>query len=261
MLIPAILLAAPILFSAPIAAGQSVELVGAPLRCTVPTGWVGQGGAGTDGLVLGGKKLRGLIMVEARPGPLKQFLPELQQPIVLEPTVALTPMKPPRVAGKRLSAAYAVDGQPDWIGVGMGILVGQQSVFALSIGPTEEMKPRLRAVDQLLRSCRSIKPKPSAFAGKALSYHRGGNGIAERRVIQLCRDGSYRDESEGSEHFGSFNGNTHVNSAQAGSGRWGQRGNQLTLSSPAGSETLQLQWRGGELWIDGERWFVRPGDC
>ena len=190
-----------------------------------------------------------MILVEARPGPLSALLPQLGQAIVLDPTVVLTPIKPARVRGQRLSAAFAVEGQPNWIGVGLGILVGETSVLALSIGPNDEMKPRLSAVDKPLRSCRAIRPKPSAPAGKVLSNHRGRNGIAERRVIQLCHDGSYREEAEGSEHFASARGATHGRSADAASGRWIQQGNLLTLHDGGGSERLRLTWRGWELWI------------
>jgi hypothetical protein len=243
--------------------GQRVRLPSAPVSIAVPKGWFGGLIPGESLFVLGSKTHAGMLVLYADPEGLKALAHKLREPIALNDETVLVLEGGVQRGRKELKARFVVPNQPALHGLVLAKLVGSTAFGVLAVGPAKDKSNQRLWMARVLRSAHAEKAAPKgAWGGKRLLYYRTGNGMAERRTIELCRDGSYRESGSDSYLSSGTTGSFSAAGRRAGSGRWSQSGNQLLLvDSEGGREAFNIRRQEGKLMLNGERWFLRPGGC
>ena len=243
--------------------GQRVRLPSAPLSIAVPKGWFGGLIPGESLFVLGSNTHAGMLVLYADPEGLKALAQKLREPIALDDETVLLLEGGVQRGSTQLKARFVVPHQPALHGLVLAKRVGSTAFGVLAVGPVKDKAKQRVWMARLLRSARAEKAAPQgSWGGKRLLYYRTGNGLAERRTIELCRDGSYRESGSDSYLSGGTTGTFSAAGRSAGAGRWSQSGNQLLLvDTQGGREAFNIQRQHGKLMLNGERWFLKPGDC
>ncbi|MBM66519.1 MAG: hypothetical protein CMH55_09825 [Myxococcales bacterium] len=249
--------------------GERVHLPAPNCSIVVPKGWFGtlsEGGI----FLIASHTHAGMMMVTWDTGStdagLQQFLSSM---IPLDEMTALQPLGRASRRGKGYENTYTIHtDQGPMSGYARGrLLPGSIAFGVIAMGPPADLakfKSRAAGIMKSLRlpSAKERQRQAAAFAGKRLKFYHTGGGLADRRRIDLCRDGSFRDYSS-SSYYSNTPTNSFSAAGQGGaSGRWRASGTTVTLVGNDGSqEALVLRRVGGKWMIGDQRWFVVDGDC
>ena len=249
--------------------GQRVHLAGANCSVVIPKGWFGTLGE-DDIFLLASHTHAGLMMVTWEMGStdtgLRQFLSGM---IPLDEMTALQPVGRASRRDKGYENTYTIrTDQGPMSGYARGrLLPGGIAFGVIAMGPPADLprfKTRAATIMKSLRlpSAKERQRQAAVFAGKRLQFYHTGGGMADRRRLDLCRDGTFRDHSS-SSYYSKTPTNSFSASGQGGSaGHWRASGTTLTLLGSDGSqESLVLRRQDGKWMIDGQRWFLVDGDC
>lgn len=252
-----------------IQAGQRAQLPGADCSFVIPTGWFGTL-ADNGVFVLASHSLAGMIMVtweagSSEPG-LRQYL---SQVIPLDEMTQLVPDGRPSKRGKNLQNTFSIQtDQGVMKAYALGrMLPGGMAFGFIGMGPAADLpafKKRLQGMMKTLKlpSPQARARRAAAYAGKSLQFYHTGGGLADRRRIDLCRNGTFRDSSSSSYYSNTATNSFSASGTGGGSGRWSASGSTITLRAQDGSvESMTLRRVDGKLMINGQRWFLVDGDC
>jgi len=170
--------------------------------------------------------------------------------------------------GQRIVGAYRLAGEQPIIGVLRATLhPSGKAVVVLHVVPARAKAKSGRLVEGLVRSVKWHRAAQMArsgsanwmaiIGGKQLESYQTGTGVANHERIALCSDGTFRQDGSHSR-ASSLTAETHFRAVQGNrdAGRWRIAGNHLILQSSEGVGKYALSRPGGELHLDGDRWFA-----
>lgn len=261
----------------PIAAGKryagkvALEVPQLGLGFELPAGFAGALPAGSDWFHIGRDNEEGRVFVNADRTPRAQLKSMLAQPFAVAGALLLTPRGTVREEGSALVADYAAsDGSREYQAQAR-VVSGASgvSVALVAVAPPGRLEPFVRLATQVAATLRFDVPP-------AVAASPGGGGwaaaLANRRVVKFHHGSGYSEKTEfvlcGDGRFQRSFGATSVSQLGTGvasnrnSGRWSVQGSVLTLAYDDGNRvSVQLEDRGGQLFVDGERWLREPVPC
>jgi hypothetical protein len=137
------------------------------------------------------------------------------------------------------------------------------AALMIAVGPKPKVaRQRLR---RTLRSARTMKPPKAGkssgpwaqrLRGQTLLYLKTEGGLSTKKRLELCPGGRFAYRGHESYLSGSFSGV----GTDGSSGTWAIRGQTLVLTWSSGRvDRRRLRADGGKTYVDGVRWFVKPG--
>lgn len=272
-------------------AGTSVLSSEAGLSLTIPSGWLGAMPQGVNAFVIQRQGSQDTILVQAERMDKQSVVALMNQPIVLDQGVVLTPLGKTSEKSGIISGKYSVSGQYAHARSEIRSLVGEYGVSVALIGLGFTEGEPGKTLDALVKSVKFQAPgggrKEEAatsgggsqswsdyMRGRYIVYYYTGSGYHEEDHIWLCSDGSfYRSNSSGGfgdGASGAFGGK--------GSGRWSATGilpgeGVLTLTSGPGvfegnttfgdwkepressQASFRLSLKNNKLYLDDSQWL------
>jgi hypothetical protein len=243
-------------------AGKRLQLPSANLSIVLPKGWFGGLIPGETLLALASHTHAGMLIVSVDGRGLKALAQELAQPIPVEEGVFLQPDGRQVLAKGRLRASFKLPGNPAVHGIAEARQFGSEALGVLALGPRAQARKQRAWMARILDSVRREKSRLPQFSGKHLKWFHTANGMADRRVIRLCRNGRYHESGSNSYLSTGVDSTFSASGSSGGQGKWQAAGNSLTLISDRGEqEVFRVQRKQGKLLLNGERWFLVDGDC
>ena len=235
----------------------------------VPKAWFGAMPEGADTFMMASNTQLGMVLVSAIEGDPATVLEALRRPIEIESGAFLKPVKVTR-KGQRVVGAYRLDGGQPIVGMLRAALhPSGKAVVVLHVVPRRARPASKRLVEGLVRSVKWHSAAQMArsgsanwmaiIGGKQLEHYQTGTGVANSDRIALCSDGTFRQDGSNSL-ASSLTSETYFRALQVKdeAGRWRIAGNTLILQSSDGIAKYALSRPGGELHLDGDRWFAAP---
>lgn len=249
----------------------AVEVPELELGFEVPAGFTGALPPGSQWFHVGKDNEEGRVFLYAERTSKAQMKALMSQPFPVADLVMLTPASAVREEGGALVADYtASDGQTRYPAQ-TRVVTGKSgvSVALVAVAPSARLSTYVALAQRIATSLRFDARAPSGggvgggpWAAKlanqrVVKFHHG-SGYSERTEFLLCADGSFVRRFNASST--SVNGSGVMQDADRG--RWSVHGDVLTLTY-RGKETVtvRLEDRGGQLFVDGERWLREPARC
>ncbi|MFZ9888558.1 MAG: hypothetical protein ACO3JL_13755 [Myxococcota bacterium] len=275
-----LLFAAPSL-AEPIVAGKRhegpvrLEVPGLEVSFALPAKVTAVLPPGTEWLHVGRDHQLGRVFVYATAASEADIRAIVAQPFPVADTVVLTPKGTPRKSAHGFVADfYATDGSETYGAYGSVVTTPRGAALVFVAVALPDALPEFAvmadqmaaSVKQALAPSAAISPPASSSSGpwvSALADHRvvryaHGSGYSEKTEFHLCRDGRF-SRAFGATSISSLG--TGVANAQ-NRGRWSVQGNVISLLFEDGTQDRAvLEDRGGQLFVNGERWLREPMAC
>lgn len=249
--------------------GSRVLLTSAPHSIALPDHWFGlltEGGV----FLMVSESEPGMVMLmesHSHPGALVE---ELRAPLPFDEGLTLEPLSVVQ-KGEEIEGRYrlTVSDQPIVGILRTRVLATGGSVVVLHVGPESDEGASLGLINAIINSIQHHSEAElnqlgksswsSRLGGQQLEYYRSGDGVADQQMVALCSDGTYI-QSDGHSGYYSTPGVASFSASGSGQerGYWRVVGNHLVVEASDGMVSYQLGWSEGELYLDGERWFIRP---
>ena len=238
----------------------------------LPAGWTGMLPAGTEWFHVGKDNEQGRVFVYASKVSRGQMRATMSQPFPAADIVMLTPTGAVTEDGSVLVGDYtAVDSTGGQFQAHVRVVTGKGglSVALVAVAPAEQLgtyKALARKIEKSLKF--GVKPKAARgaptgawaarLANKRVVKFTHGSGYSEKTQFLMCGNGTF---SRSFNATGSSMNGSGV-AQNANSGRWSVSGNVLTLTFNDGNvANVRLEDRGGQLFVDGERWLREDYAC
>ncbi len=251
---------------------SAVEVPALQLGFSVPAGFTGVLPSGSEWFHVGKDDEEGRVFLYADRAPKEQMRALMGAAFPVAGVVTLTPMSAVRDEGGALVADYsASDGRARYA-AHVRVLTGKSgvSVAIVAVAPAERIERYKQLGKKLATTLRFDVPtangsgdEPSgpwaaALANKRVVKFDHGSGYSEKTEFLLCADGRFVRRFGASSLSVNGSGAMHDKNA----GRWSVHGDALTLRYHNGdSATVRLEDRGGQLFVDGERWLRESARC
>lgn len=249
----------------------AVEVPELQLGFEVPAGFTGALPPGSQWFHVGKDNEEGRVFLYADRVPRARMKALMSQAFPVADVVMLTPTSAVREEGGALVGEYtASDGQSSYAAHAR-VVTGKSgvSVALVAVAPPARLSTYAALAQRIATTLRFDVRAPSGggvgdgpWAAKlanqrVVKFHHG-SGYSEKTELLLCADGRFLRRFGASST--SVNG-SGVMQDQDG-GRWSVRGDALTLTYPSGETvTVRLEDRGGQLFVDGERWLRERARC
>lgn len=255
--------------------GETIEYKPAGASFTLPSGWLGILPEGSNFFVIGHDTHPGMVLVTVEEAGLEEVRNVFAAPIPVDEGVTLVIEGEPEVSGKRISANFNIrSSDPSAAGAKAygAALIGDHgfTLFAVGLGPADQLPQLTRIVQQVLRSAKLEKvkgPEPitsgpwvDRLRGQKLIRFYTGSGYSERTDLTLCADGRFFRRFDASSV--SQLGTGAADFRRAGSWRIvGPNPTLVTTDSEGNVNTYSLEMKGEELHLNSNRWFREPAGC
>lgn len=249
----------------------AIEVSTFGLGFQLPAGWTGINPRGTDWFHVGKDNEVGRVFIHATHSSQAQLRATMSQVFPVADAVLLTPRGPVAQEGRVLTGSYdASDGAQQFRAhVRVVSHPSGVSVAFVAVAPEGRLATYQRLARKIEQSLRfNVKPQQSgspgrggwaaALANKRVVKFAHGSGYSEKTEFRMCANGTFSRAFNATS--GSIQGSGVMQSGH--SGRWSVQGNVLTLRFNDGDVVrVTLEDRGGQLWIDGERWLREDYVC
>lgn len=269
-------------FAAPIVPGTRhtgpvrLEVPGLAVSFELPASYTAVLPPGTEWLHVGRDDEVGRVFVYAASATEQELRAVVEQPFPVADTVMLTPRGAPRESPRGFVADFTATDGVNAYGASLRVVTtstGAALAF-VAVAPPSSLPAFRTLAERLATSVRTVSPAGSSAAASstspsggpwtsALADHRvvryaHGSGYSEKTQFHLCRDGRFF-RSFGATSNSSLG--TGVVNAQ-NRGRWSTQGHLIVLMYDDGTEDrATLEDRGGQLFVNGERWLREPLPC
>jgi hypothetical protein len=246
------------------------------VQFTLPKGWTGGLPPGAELFLIGSDGQQGRLLLLADELGMAEAKAQMSAPIEPGDGMVLTPLAPPQVKGRTLTADYRVSGTPQPLSGYVHTVIGKHGVGVaiIAVASAQALPTFKKLAQNIAASLKFAKPaaarqaKPPAAApgagevlprsGVRITRFFTGSGYSEKTVINLCSNGTFR------RHFDASSASALGTGAAVskGDGTWSATNTQLTLRYHDGNvATYQLRLDGSKLMVDGQRWFREFQDC